>query len=54
MLEYSHGMAVEFLFSTSIQESAMLAVCKGRKPRPVQMTTAAVPCEAEFVHKCDN
>ena len=53
MCQFSLGMAVEFLFSASIQRNFMLAVCKGSNPCPVALTSRAKTCENEFAFRYD-
>ena len=53
MRQFSLGMAVEFLFSVSIQRNDMQVVCNGSNPRPVALRRGANTCENEFTLRCD-
>ena len=48
------GMAVEFLFSESIQRNIMTAMCRGSDPRPVALSSRAKTCDETFTLQCDN
>ena len=54
MREFNLGMAVEFLFSVSIQRNIMTAMCRGSDPRPVALSTRAKTCDETFTLQCDN
>ena len=54
MREFNLGMAVEFLFSVSIQRTIMTAMCRGSDPRPVALSTRAKTCDETFTLQCDN